>query len=99
MIRQELMCTASLNVHIVKWSEWQDTPIPDFQIHRTCRRREDLVRWNDEHGMSMEDMKRLEVLEKPPGAYAYPTTPYGLELREEIKKWAAEKKAKEAQRR
>jgi len=87
ILRQELMCTGSLNLYRLIWQEHQERPIPDFTIHRQCRRWDDILDWQEKHQISYEDTIRLDHMRKPEGEYAYPMPPAGLKLVEEVDAW------------
>ncbi|EME87111.1 uncharacterized protein MYCFIDRAFT_29729, partial [Pseudocercospora fijiensis CIRAD86] len=49
ILRRELMCTFSLDVHTLVWVEHYSTPMADFMLQRQCRRWDDIVRWKESH--------------------------------------------------
>lgn len=87
VIRQELMCTGSLNLYRLVWQETQKQPWPDFNVRRQCRRWEDIVRWQEAHQMSDEDMARLHDIRRPEGDYEWPMPPEGKKIVEKTDKW------------
>ncbi|TID24973.1 hypothetical protein E6O75_ATG04178 [Venturia nashicola] len=81
VLRQELMCTGSLNLFRYQWQESQHNPWPDFNVERQCRRWEDIVDWKKSHQMSDEDMRSMSHMSRPDGDYLWPLPPDGQKLK------------------
>ncbi|CAK3961171.1 Hypothetical predicted protein [Lecanosticta acicola] len=94
IIRQEIMCTGSMNVYRLVWSDHQKRPWPEFTIHRKCRNFDDIMDWYESHRMSDEDFEQLPKMEKPEGEFAVPMPPEGVQIVEAVdvwqKKWGIE---------
>ncbi|SMQ47666.1 unnamed protein product [Zymoseptoria tritici ST99CH_3D1] len=87
MIRQELMCTASLDLSPLVWSQHQKMPYPYFTIDRQCRRWDDIIRYRDEHQMNEEQLNVMLNATKPPHQKEIPIPDHAVTLLDNIGTW------------
>ncbi|KAF7192802.1 hypothetical protein HII31_05850 [Pseudocercospora fuligena] len=87
ILRQELMCTFSLDVHTFTWVEHYSTPMADFMLQRQCRRWDDIVRWKESHQMSDEDNERVDRLQKPHGVFENALPGGAADLLDQTAEW------------
>ncbi|KAL9533758.1 UstYa family oxidase [Sphaerulina musiva] len=90
MIRQEIMCTASLDLNPLVWVDSQNKPFPNFAIDRVCRRWEDVVHYREEFGLTdaqihtmTHDMRK----QKSPHRRELATPPEAKKLFRAYAKW------------
>lgn len=90
MIRQEIMCTASLDLNPLVWVDSQNKPFPNFAIDRVCRRWEDVVHYREEFGLTdaqihtmTHDMRK----QKSPHGRELATPPEAKKLFRAYAKW------------
>lgn len=69
VLRENLMCSANLDVITFNWKETQDLPFADFNLNKKCTNAEILMDWQTEHTLPTE---RARNFTRPPGAREVP---------------------------
>lgn len=81
------MCTASLDITPIVWSETQKKSFPYFTINRTCVRWEDVVRYKDEREMTEEQLSYILTSLRPPRKKELPIPDEAKMLVENVGRW------------
>ncbi|PPJ55268.1 hypothetical protein CBER1_04282 [Cercospora berteroae] len=87
MLRQELMCTASLDLSPLVWSEHQRLPFPYFTIDRQCRRWDDILRYRNERQMTKEQLDMMLNHSRPAHSTEIKVPEHAIKLLESIGRW------------
>lgn len=66
---QDIMCSASTDVHTLGWMETAPKPWPDFGINRQCRDFNALLQYSESRGVDMDKFNNMPV---PKNAYLWP---------------------------
>ncbi|GIZ49329.1 hypothetical protein CKM354_001236100 [Cercospora kikuchii] len=78
MVRQEIMCSASLDLAPMYWTDYMPFATIEFSIDRKCRRWDDIMDFVKAHEMSDEDVHRQSTeMTRPEGAPYLKTSEWG----------------------
>ncbi|GAW21839.1 hypothetical protein ANO14919_113650 [Xylariales sp. No.14919] len=69
VLRENLMCSANLDVVTFNWKETQNVPFPDFNLNKKCTDAETLIEWQEENALSAETSRGFS---RPEGAREVP---------------------------
>ncbi|TKX19198.1 hypothetical protein C1H76_8652 [Elsinoe australis] len=87
IIREEIMCTGSMNLYRMIWIDRQHKPWPEFTVNRQCRRWDDIQDWYEKHKLSDEDYKTLSQMVRPEDEYEYTMPSEGVKLVDALDAW------------
>ncbi|KAF3318433.1 hypothetical protein TWF173_007841 [Orbilia oligospora] len=59
IVLQNLMCQANLDVITLNWVNTQKNPFPDFNVNKKCRDFGVIKKWQDEHMLGEELLKKI----------------------------------------
>lgn len=69
VLRENLMCSANLDVITFNWKETQDLPFADFNLNKKCTNAGILMDWQGKNALATE---RARNFTRPPGAREMP---------------------------
>jgi hypothetical protein len=90
IVRQEIMCTASLDVTVLSWTDVQSRPFPNFEMHRKCRRWEDIISYRDQHVLNDAKTALVNKIPKPKEVKEWKQPQIGHDTIAKYNSWLAE---------